>query len=322
MLVIDPRGGLGNRLMALTSARILAEEIGCDIRVAWEFVPSYFTSPISALFEDMVSVPLPAMERAADYRHFHHVPGPVPEVEARLRAGETVLMSSWCFIRPEGMAQRDFDERLHRQYASLKPLPSLVARVPALPEGTIGVHIRRCDNWRTTRYSPLALFFRVLDRHCRSEPATRFFLASDSPEVVSQVSDRYGQRILATTGTGEHGVAGAQSALVDMLTLARTRLIYHGFMSSFAYTAHLISRRPIRCVSVPRLPAGWHDSPSDARHDRLMEWNQEARAWQKRARPDATFSTRLQAELVLLWTRVVCSDPFQHWPLRRMRRIA
>jgi hypothetical protein len=308
--------------MALTSARILADEIGCGLRVVWESVPDQRSGPISDLFEDVTSVPLAEMERAATHRHSHHVPGPVPEVEARLRGGETVLMSSWCFIWPAGMAQHEFNERLHRQYASLKPLPSLLARVPALPEGTVGVHIRRGDHWRSTRYSPLALFFRVLDRHCRKEPAIRFFLASDSPEVVRQMRERYGQRILSPAATAESGITGAQSALVDVLTLARTRMIYHGFMSSFAYTAHLISRRPIRCVSVPRLPAGWHDSPSDKRHDRLMEWDADISAWQKRALPDARYATRLRAEILYRWTRFVCSDPFQRWPLRRMRRIA
>ena len=49
MLLVDPLGGLGNRLMALMSARILAEQVGCDIRTAWEFAPDHCASPIEAL---------------------------------------------------------------------------------------------------------------------------------------------------------------------------------------------------------------------------------------------------------------------------------
>jgi len=321
MLLVDPLGGLGNRLMALMSARILAEHVGCDIRMAWEIAPDHCASPIEALFEGICALPLAEMEQMADFHCSHRAPGPEPEIEARLRRGETVLMRSSCFVIPEGMEQEEFDARLYRQYAQLKPLPALVARVPALPEGTIGVHIRRCDHWRTTKYSPLALFFRVMDRHCRNEPATRFFLASDSPEVIRQVRHRYGQRICAPAGSTGRGVADTPSGLVDMLALAQTRVIYHGFMSSFAYTAHLLSRRPLHCVSVPGVPAGWHASPADARHDRLMEWSFAARGWQKRVLPDAPRAERLRAELLLLRTRLVCSDLYQRWPLRRMRRI-
>ena len=142
----------------------------------------------------------------------------------------------------------------------------------------------------------------------------------NSSELIGRVRRRYAQCILAPGGSMDRRVAGAQSGLVDMLALARTSVIYHGFMSSFAYTAHVLSRRPVRCLSGPGMPAGWHDSPADARHDRLIDWNFVTRARQQRALPAAPRGARLRAERLFLWTRLFFSGPCQCRHVRRMRR--
>lgn len=324
MLVIIPCGGLANRLMALTSAKVLAEHLGCPLELVWRPQSHLNLSnyPISALFEGIDSVPLDEAEPARGFNHHHHSAGPAPEVEARLRAGETVFLHSYCFIKPEEMDPADFTEKIHRQFETLQPLPEVRARVPELPADTIGIQARRGDNWRATRYSPIALFFHVMDRHCDGRPDLYFFLATDSPGVRHAMKRRYGRRIFTLESpTSSVAWIRAQAALVDMLALTRTSRIYFSFMSSFGYAAHLMSRRPHFCVSLPNVPADWHDSPSDKLHDRLIEWNQHAGRWQRRALSDSPALTRIQASALFCWTRFVCSNLFQLWPYHQIRSM-
>lgn len=323
MLVVIPCGGLGNRLMALASAAVLAEHVGCPLQVVWRGQPhlklSYY--PISALFEGIDSVPLVEAELPRGFNHHHHVQGPVPEVERRLRAGEIVFLHSYCFIKPAGMGPDDFLENVYRQFERFEPRSEVLARVPELPVGTIGIQTRRGDNWRATRYSPISLFFRVMDRHCNGRAGAHFFLASDSVRIKYEMKKRYGQRIITLEGSAASPAEGAQTALVDILALSRTERIYASVMSSFGFVAHLMSRCPHFSVSVSNVPVDWHDSPADKLHDRLIDWNQDAGVWQRRTVPDASLVMQLQAALILCWTRFVCSRAFQHWPWHRMRPL-
>src|SRR5438045_2278452 len=106
MLVSIPCGGLGNRLMALMSAKLLAEYLECPFQIAWRPQAHLKSSnyPLSVLFDGIETVSLADYEPDSGFNYHHHVTGSVPEIEAKLRAGETVFLHSYCFIRPEGMA--------------------------------------------------------------------------------------------------------------------------------------------------------------------------------------------------------------------------
>jgi hypothetical protein len=324
MLFIIPYGGLGNRLMAMMSARVLAEHLGCPLQLVWRMHLNLEKSnyPISALFQGIDSIHLAETEPRGGFNHHHHTPGPVPEVEAKLRAGETVYLHSYCFIRPVGMVPGEFTEKIHRQFEGLKPLPEVLKRIPALPDGTIGVHVRRGDNWRATRYSPLRLFFLIMDRDCDIQTDQHFFLATDSPSVKHEMRRRYGQRIVTLENQISHSAQDeAQSALVDILALTRTSKIYCSFMSSFGFAAHLISRRPYFCVSLSRVKRSWYDSPWNDLHDRLIVWDPVTSVWQQRRLPDASAVTRIQANALFYWNRFVCSNFYQMWPYHPMRAV-
>lgn len=325
MLVVIPCGGLGNRLMALISAKIFAEHIGCAFKVSWQPEPHlpYTNCPIAALFEEFESIPLPENSFPGGTHYHHHVAGPVPEIEERLKAGGTVYLHSFCFIRSQEMDSGEFTDCLYRQFNALKPPPDLLARVPELHSGTIGIQIRRGDNWHSTKYSPLSLFFRVMDGHCENGGETRFFLATDSPRVNRLVEKRYGNRVQSLEKQTRYDEEGADTrrALVQILALSRTSRIYHSYMSSFSYISHLISRQPHLCVSVPNVPKGWYDSPADNMHARLIEWNHEKEIWQRRNLANISLADRLRMERIFYQTVFVCSKIFQLWPCHRLNRI-
>jgi hypothetical protein len=214
----------------------------------------------------------------------------------------------------------EFARLLHRQFDMLKPQPELLARVFDLPPRTIGVTIRSRDNWRSTRYCPLALFFRLMDGHCQRDPEIQFYVSSDSPRMHRLVRKRYGDRIISHEQQPALVEEGAlmRRALVKILTLARTSFIYNSHMSSFAYIAHLFSRQPYYCVGLRNRPEGWYGSSADNVHDRLIEWNPDMMLWQKRKLPEAGALDWLRAEWMFYRARFFCSKAFQLWPWHRM----
>jgi hypothetical protein len=321
MLIVIPCGGMGNRLMALVSARVLAEHLGCSLQVCWQPPVWLGDCPVSMLFPDIESLPLPAP--GSGFVHYHHREGPVPELEARLCAGEAVVLHSYCFIFPQGMPQGEFTDRLRRKFAQLRPHPEALARVPALPENVVGVHVRQKDHWRAQRYSPLALFLRVMNGLCERQPDVHFFLATDSGSTRAFLRRRYGAR-LTTLDPPRSGASVdlARAALVDMLALTRTRAIYHSYMSSFSYIAHLMSGRPHHPVCRPNAPAGWHDAATDLMHDRFVAWDTAAGQWRMRLERGGSWRHRAAAAGFMGWTQWVCSPAYQRWPFHRMRTLA
>jgi len=314
MLIVIPCGGLGNRLMAMVSARVVDEHAGCSFHVCWReqyWLPSS-QFDITDIFEDVESICWRRPEPESAYRYAHHSPGPVSDVESRLRAGVPVCLESYCLIQPVGMEQEEFHDALRRQFVRLKPRPEVLARIPELPPGAIGVQIRRTDHWCATRYSPLHFFFKVMDRHRADSPDTSFYLATDDAAVKRVMKKRYGSRLqTAPTAPAATPAEAAQSALADMLTLSRTSIIYHSVMSSFGFVAHLWTRCQLRCVSTSGMPTHWQGSPADQQIGQLLEWSWDEMTWRLQAGAKASVRRRWKARLFLAWSYWVRSRIYQ-----------
>jgi|GEM_PF-4265764 hypothetical protein len=303
--------------MAMMSARVLAEHLGCPFRICWreqDWLP-FSRFDLGDIFLGLDAECWTGPEPGEAYGHEHHAPGPVPEVEARLRAGMTVWLESYCFIKPADLGQADFLAALHRQFARLQPRTEVLVRLPVLSPGAVGVQIRRTDHWCATRYSPLRLFFKIMDGHVAEVPATSFYLATDDPAVKRVMKKRYGSRLLTAPEVPAPTPAEtAQAALADMLALSRTSIIYHSVMSSFGFVAHHWTRCPLRCVSTPGMPTQWQGSPADRQLGQLIEWNWEAMAWRLQGHTKTSLRLRWTARLYLAWSRMVRSRIYQCWP--------
>jgi len=108
----------------------------------------------------------------------------------------------------------------------------------------VGVQVRtwRDDPRRYRKYHVPAL--RRLERLCDAVPAqTRFFVVSDSDDIVTMLRDRYGAaRVLSyprSTTRADSWLApqGIREDLIDMLLLARTRRLYASYLSTFSEAA-------------------------------------------------------------------------------------
>lgn len=127
--------------------------------------------------------------------------------------------------------------------------PDIVERVDVwarahLDERVIGVQVRtwRDDARRYRKYHRPAVkrLLRLMDE---TASADRFFVVSDSDDIVESLAQRYGEsrvlhypRTIARLGSWS-SVAGMTEDLIDMLLLARTHRLFASYLSTFSEVA-------------------------------------------------------------------------------------
>jgi hypothetical protein len=134
-----------------------------------------------------------------------------------------------------------FDTRPY--LGAFRPRPDILAEVDKAvteiaPAGLVGVHIRGTDNLESTEHSPVESFLERMQIEVDRDPKVRFFLATDDPETECAVKERFPGRVLTRPKVFARDKAeGVRDALVDLLVLARCRLILGSYWSSFTNMA-------------------------------------------------------------------------------------
>ena len=155
-------------------------------------------------------------------------------------------------------------------------------RTTAFSPYTIGLHIRRSDHQQAIDESPLELFFEAVDKEIQESPlpspprggghilghtsgnarpplgrfregshvergeGLRIYLATDDEATKEAFFDRYGSRVITSPAEAtRESTDGIREALVEMLTLSRTRRIYGSAGSTFSPIAACLGNVPI-----------------------------------------------------------------------------
>ncbi|MCI0498062.1 MAG: hypothetical protein L0Y36_00070 [Planctomycetales bacterium] len=123
------------------------------------------------------------------------------------------------------------------------------AHVNRFADPTIGVYIRRTDHDTVASYSPEQGFLDAMNAEISRDSQARFFLATDSPQIMSRFTALYGDRILwHAKDYGRNSPQGIQDALIDLLCLSRTKKIIGSYQSSFSETAAQLSDIPLQTI--------------------------------------------------------------------------
>jgi hypothetical protein len=134
-------------------------------------------------------------------------------------------------------------------FQSISPRPEIVQRVndwaaANIDDKVIGVQVRswRDEAKRHKKYH-LPAMKRLHAMMASADTDSKFFVVSDSDEVIESLIRRYGaERTMAFPRTTDreaswHGPAGIIEDLIDMLLLARTQTIFASYLSTFSEAA-------------------------------------------------------------------------------------
>lgn len=269
-LTFVPTGGLGNRIRSLDAAIRLVASCDAAIRIFWFRdwqCPCSFQELFSFARFSEEETPFPRdfqCIEAAGWRYFgydrprkenlflslafqlalfdHRIyENEVPRLMSRsfdfadwLRQGEELYLASYDAFMGE------FPGRMLPWFMPSAQVEAEIAPLAAEFSGRmIGLHIRRTDNLRSIDVSPTSLFIRRIEQLLEEEPATRFFLATDSMVERDLLLSAFGfERFVVPAYTpGRKTVADIRRALAEMYLLSRCDFVIGSFWSSFSKVA-------------------------------------------------------------------------------------
>jgi hypothetical protein len=253
-LHLKPRLGLANRMRALASGMWMAERLALRLVLSWED-DAGLACPFQALFSNVLDRDARALGGLST------APLRDPRfVDPDLRDDHDVVEIASCQPFSHDPAVEAYSDEFWtavRPYLlALTPVEEVQRRVAALAasfeDTTLGVHVR----WdgQHFKYTTAEMFFPEIDAILEREPATRIFLASDSPAAIERFRERYRGAVLTLDGPGRPGprrrddVAALRDALADLLLLLRTRRLLGTFYSSFTELAGVLGAIPFKTV--------------------------------------------------------------------------
>ncbi|MCP4825926.1 MAG: hypothetical protein GY892_17710 [Shimia sp.] len=271
-LFIDVQHGLANRLRAMASAAVIAEQAGYELVVIWRpdhhcgcHLVDVLDYPGSIISDDMGDVCRRHASRVYNYMEIEpgaQVQAPILIDPDRDR-GDIYVRSSDTLNSPlrRHMAEQQF-------LLSLRPVPAVMDLVGAVSHPfSISAHIRMAtgrdfdhlpheapSNWPEHRHQELSAwraqshfsrFVNRIDTLIGTDPEATLFLAADLPDIYDVFAKRYADRLhILPRDLYDRSAQQLQYALADMLLLTLSRRFLGSVGSSFSdVTARLIDGR-------------------------------------------------------------------------------
>lgn len=170
-IIVQPMGGLCNRMRTIASAVKLAKKLNCKMKVLW-VKDKALNAPFKSLFEP---IPYPVLE-TSDGSFFHRLFSFVYRKVLQYK----LLDDNWIGKKARGKDEKLWideveDKNLYIEscsdiykdcgvYDIFKPLKSIQEHVISNRDVFVGLHIRRSDNEMSIKYSPTELFLEAIEK--------------------------------------------------------------------------------------------------------------------------------------------------------------
>ena len=249
MIIVQPLGGLCNRMRVIVGAISLAQKMRRGLAIIWTQ-----DATLNARFSDLFEpIPYKMIECSLDswrYKALYHWYKDIKH--------SMILDDQWISSNARGkeydawkdkiesrnlFLQTNLDILLDGDYSIFRAQPSVIKELNNIEcdENTIGLHIRRTDNTNAIKYSPTTLFFEKVETELRDNPQTKFYLATDDPREEQSFIEKFGKSILVYCkhSLDRNNPVAIKDALVDLYNLSHCKKIYGSYWSSFSDTAAL-----------------------------------------------------------------------------------
>lgn len=256
MIMIEPCAGLGNRLLALTSAYELSKKLNRELLVIWKreagcniSSSDLFTfsgvqvidisenglkkEPLATLKSNSLKKKYRGMATRfveCDEVEAKKAEGGYEKVEQLIAAEKVIYVKSYtnlCEISADS-------------FGFLTPSAAVIKRgadvFSRITDKTVGVHIRRTDHADAIANSPLSLFIDRMKEEIEKNDAT-FYLTTDDADVIAELKKHIPkERLLVYEDKvlDRDAAVGIQDALVDMLCLSKCAKIIGSYRSTFS----------------------------------------------------------------------------------------
>ena len=242
MIIIQPSGGLCNRMRVISSAYILAQKKNCKLLVLWKMCDE-LNCPFEELF-------LPPKEfTIINFKSNFNMKKLFYQFTAKQRFNNTDIENN----KTDGVLHNDFFEKLAssvyistwehfypaKDYHVFEPTTALKERIKKITDTfgshCVGVHIRRTDHTWAIANSKSDEFSIAIREELKKFPDAKFYIATDDIREEERLRKEFGNAILSnTTKTlARDSVEGMHDALIDLFCLSSTTKIFGSYYSSF-----------------------------------------------------------------------------------------
>ena len=259
MVIIQPSGGLCNRMRVINSSLELAKRKNAKLIVLW-YVADELNAPFESLFQPVDEFKVINFTSLKDLRKIWY------QLTARTRINNADIENNTT----NGTLNQDFFDSIKlpaylftwehfypadEYFKLFKPTAELQRRIDEVTkhftEDMVSVHIRRTDQINSIAYSKTENFIDLMNREIEANPSVKFFLATDDKEEEALLRKTFPERIVSNENRTlrRDSLDGMYDALLDLYCLSKCKKIIGSYYSSFTDTAAALG-------NIPKLIAG------------------------------------------------------------------
>lgn len=242
MLIIQPLGGLCNRIRVINSAYELAKKRNDSLVVLW-LVSDELGCPFESLFCPVDEIKIINIYSKWNLKKIFY------QLSASDRFNNTDIENN----KTDGILHEDFYNRLGKNvfistwehfypssdYKFFKPSDEIQKKIDNITKdfgnACIGVHIRRTDHTWAIESSTTNGFADAISRELAKNPTVRFYVATDDIKEENYLRERFKDAIISNTHKtlNRNSIEGMHDALIDLMCLANTDKLIGSYFSSF-----------------------------------------------------------------------------------------
>lgn len=270
-IIVNPIGGLANRMRAIASGIALCNDYDIKIKeVIWPVNEDLFC-PFEKLFEPVDNVKIinisslkqlfyydePRKKNLKLSRLFqinrysgkviNQHPAIINYINSFSNSNKPLLIQS-------GLIYYDFTPELYRSlFTPLKELDDMANdRLSSAGTPIIGLHIRRTDNIVSIEKSPTELFIKAMNKEVSENKEVKFYLATDDDQTKKQLKSIFGESkvICSETTASRNTETGIKEALTEMLCLMKCDKIYGSYYSSYSEAAAMLGNKQLKQLKI------------------------------------------------------------------------
>ncbi|WP_099469143.1 O-fucosyltransferase family protein [Konateibacter massiliensis] len=246
MIIIQPSGGLCNRIRVINSAYELAKKRGDKLTVLW-LNNAELNCPFESLFQ-----PVSEIKMINIYSNFN-LKKLFLQLSANQRFDNTAIENN----KRDGVLNKDFFDSLKKNvfistwehfypssdYRFFQASDEIQSRIDKITsqfgKNSVGVHIRRTDHTWAIESSKTNNFVTAIEQELAVNPDAKFYVATDDINEENLLREKFPDSIISNQNKtlSRNSVAGMHDALIDLICLSKTTKIFGSYFSSFTDVA-------------------------------------------------------------------------------------
>lgn len=247
MIIVQPVGGLCNRMRAIASALELARKKQTKLLVMWQ-CNADLNAPFESLFKPIKDIKVINYKKSKDIRRiFLRRTSRTRICDKDIienRAGGELTESFYKTLKlPAYIKTYVQFYNVENSFEMFLPSDVIDSKIKGITsdftKNMVGVHIRRTDQKKSIEYSKTENFIALMKKELSLNSNTCFYLATDDMKEEEILRKEFPGRILSNSNRvlERDSKDGMYDAVVDLYCLASCKKIIGSYWSSFSEIA-------------------------------------------------------------------------------------